>query len=182
MPSSGGRGSDLMRSYALLVLPAAWVQGSSQPFAALLVPNLTSHSPWTGGGATRSRRLGLTGHRLRVTAPKSVPSSGAVAALSSSGSEWISAVAFHAATTGSTAARLLTDAAARRVSTSSTRNALTSSCGRNRTHGNTSARDSSSRRAPSSFFTRQENRRLGMLTASASASVPGADSTVRDSP
>ncbi len=42
-----------MRSYVVLVLPAAWVQSSSQPFAASLVPNLTSHSPWTGGGATR---------------------------------------------------------------------------------------------------------------------------------
>ena len=48
------------------------------------------------------------------------------------------------ATTGSTAARLPTDAAARKTSTSSTRNTRTSSVGRNRTHGNTSANDSSS--------------------------------------
>ena len=82
----------------------AYAHSSGQFLAALLSPNLTSHSSPTGGGATRSRRFGLTSQQLSETSPQSVPSRAVVAAFRSSGSAWISAVYFHAAMTGSSAA------------------------------------------------------------------------------
>src|SRR5258708_26866738 len=94
--------------------------GTSCRVGAKLVPALRCLAgaepdvPLTLDGRWGDAVEALGAHRSSppVPSPKSVPSRGAVAALISSGSEWISAVAFHAATTGSTAATLLTDAAA----------------------------------------------------------------------
>src|ERR1017187_1408109 len=65
------RGSVRKVSRQRRVFGRAWRHTSSQPAAAALVPNRTSHWPAGGGAGTRSPRRGLTrGPRLARSHPR----------------------------------------------------------------------------------------------------------------
>ncbi len=90
------RGSLVMLFQALLVLADAALASSSHSRAAWLLANRMSHPPFSGGGATRSLRLGIGAQTAGMgTGSPDTDAMGSASRRHRSGSAWTAAVAFQ---------------------------------------------------------------------------------------